>query len=112
MQSDLDFDPHRIGDVGEPALVRILTNPSRSYDGENNVAICEGRIEMAPEIHADRDVVDVAEHRFTAEVRSQPIENPAGNVERVVTAIGDRDPRHGLRCSMPLVGGVIVIWSG
>jgi hypothetical protein len=86
--------PHQVGRVCQSTVFIVGAYPSRPDDRQDNVALVKHPVDVASKIGTRRYIVDVTEHRFTAEMPGQPVENAAGDVERVVAAVGDRDPRH------------------
>jgi hypothetical protein len=54
-------------------------------------------VDVSPEIDAERNVVDIHEHRVRAVMRDKVIENAPGNSSGIGPAVRDGDLRHRLR---------------
>jgi hypothetical protein len=79
-QCCLDFDANRIVVFlqSRPA-VGTQTEPIRPDDSKKNIGLGQGRSDVLAEIDPEWNVVDVHKHRLGAEMRNQPIGDPAGS---------------------------------
>jgi hypothetical protein len=94
-ESGLDLHSDRVGLlVHARGAVGALAEPVRADHGDQHVGPLQGLLDVGAKIDAERDVIDVHEHRLLAVLRGEAIEDPPGDRRAVGAAVGDQDRRH------------------
>jgi hypothetical protein len=68
--------------------------PLRTDDGEHDITVAQGSVDVPPKIDSDGDAVDIAKDRFTPIPRDKSVENSTGRDARVIPAVRNRYPGH------------------
>jgi len=97
-QRSLDLDPDRVRRFAHPyGAAGADAEPIRADHSQHDVGALQGFMDLSAKIGAERDIIDVHEHRFLAVIGRQVIENAAGDGGGIGAAIRDHDCRHRVR---------------